>query len=700
MTMNNIYSKLRLKNIKNYYMLIFCIILSIILATSYAVMFFSPTVQNILPVKGDSRKQAYFIFGIAIIGCALFTTYASSLFFRYKGRETGVLLSLGAKKSQIEKALFTELSLITFISSLIGLGLSIPVSFGIWKLFQIFIIDTKEMIYHIGWTGIILGVVFCLFVTLCIFIMGVKFIKRTDIIDIINEHRKCETVKDVRPWYGIVGSILVFVGILLGYGIPELTINYLNYRMPPIWNITFLLSAFGIYMSITYAVIHSKKGKNPKKYYKNIIPKSMMKFMGRQTVKSMCTISFLIAGALFAAFYSPTIISGLFYSIDNNPVDYSFYYKAAENQIKKDEIYSLAQKYHVNITHYDEVPSASLIVDGTRANFMDNGKIAYDYFDKISYGEFFSESDFNKVSGQNVDVRPGEYLTIIGFESAESIHERFHDLSKITNPVTSVSEKINSAGTITFQPFVKMGTTKYVISDEDYKRHTKNLPVENFENFVLFNVENPDKTYAFANELKNEIVKRSSMETAVSPYYDEYGKKLAEEKGEEYCYAKGHVELSPDNNQLYQDWKYYPSFGVLDRQDLIKNVSVFLMLFIYITIICFTAAGIISYTRSLTIAINNKTLFHDLKRLGASNKHIEKCIKIQLQKIFTIPTIVGSTAIYLFYFLILYGNSGGNITASEYMALGIDLGIVLAASLFMYLIYKLSFRKVKNIVEI
>ncbi len=39
---------------------------------------------------------------------------------------------------------------------------------------------------------------------------------------------------------------------------------------------------------------------------------------------------------------------------------------------------------------------------------------------------------------------------------------------------------------------------------------------ENFENFILFNVKNPNETYSFANDLKNEIIKRSSEEMAVS----------------------------------------------------------------------------------------------------------------------------------------------------------------------------------------
>lgn len=61
------------------------------------------------------------------------------------------------------------------------------------------------------------------------------------------------------------------------------------------------------------------------------------------------------------------------------------------------------------------------------------------------------------------------------------------------------------------------------------------------------------------------------------------------------------------------------------------------MLFIYIAIVCFGAAGIITYTGSITIAINSKTLFDDLKRLGANKEYINNCIKAQLKKMGLTP---------------------------------------------------------------
>ena len=63
---------------------LFCNFISLMLISAYAAMMFSPTVLDILPEGGDSRKQMYAIFVLSLFGCVVFTIYAASLFFRKK----------------------------------------------------------------------------------------------------------------------------------------------------------------------------------------------------------------------------------------------------------------------------------------------------------------------------------------------------------------------------------------------------------------------------------------------------------------------------------------------------------------------------------------------------------------------------------------------------------------------------------------
>ncbi|WP_131006157.1 FtsX-like permease family protein [Clostridioides difficile] len=702
MTINKLYSKLRAYNWKNYTTLFFCIILSVVLVTSYALIYFSPTIQNILPTGGDSRKQATMIFSVAILGCAVFTTYASSLFLKFKSKEIGIFMALGTDKKKLKKLLFSEILLISIVCCFLGLILSIPVSFGIWKIFQLVIIDTREMTYHFGTQGFIYGFIFSIFVTLCIFILSVKFINRTNIIDILNDQRISEPIQDVNDWYGILGIIFIILGIFLGYLVPSLTINKLNYRLPYVWSFTYLLSLIGIYMIMTYIVVHAKRGKHPEKYYKNIISTSMMRFMGRQTVKNMCVISFLIAGALFAVFYVPNMVTGIYDTLKNNPIDYTFTYNQRDKQVSKKDIEQLADKHNIKIQNYMEIPSIELIVDGVESIYHKDGTIEKIYMKKSSYDMFFNSKDFSKLIGKPITIKNGEYLAVVnkGNENQDYKYTKF-----ISSPVTEKEIPFRYAGKLIFNGsfFQNRSMNAYVLNEEDYKSFTKDLSIKNYNNSILFNVDKD--TYAFANDLKKEIIKRTSKEMGMFSGYDEYVKKRYESTGrkyfmdEEYPSGEGHLKLDPDNNQLYLNWKYYPNFKILQSQDMIKNMAVFLMLFIYVAIICFTAVGIIAYTRGVTIAINHKQVFMDLNRLGANNDYIKFCIRNQLKKVFSYPLIAGSFLIYLFNFMIMLNNDG-RIVNSEVNALLINLGFIGICGVYMYLIYLLTYKKFKKIIGI
>ena len=77
-------SRLRRTNQKQAALYLFCNFISLMLMTAYSGLMFSPTVQDIFPPGGDSRKQLYAIFVLALFGCVIFTIYAASLFFPQK----------------------------------------------------------------------------------------------------------------------------------------------------------------------------------------------------------------------------------------------------------------------------------------------------------------------------------------------------------------------------------------------------------------------------------------------------------------------------------------------------------------------------------------------------------------------------------------------------------------------------------------
>ena len=154
-----LYAGLRRRNRRQYALLAFCDFISVLLITSYAAIICSPTILRMLPEGGDSRKQLYMIFALAVIGCAAFTLYAGSLFFRFKSREMGTFMALGAPRALLRRALYQELALISALSCGAGAALGLPAALGVWRLFRLFLVDTGDMAFRIGWGGASRGII-------------------------------------------------------------------------------------------------------------------------------------------------------------------------------------------------------------------------------------------------------------------------------------------------------------------------------------------------------------------------------------------------------------------------------------------------------------------------------------------------------------------------------------------------------------
>ena len=138
-----------------------------------------------------------------------------------------------------------------------------------------------------------------------------------------------------------------------------------------------------------------------------------------------------------------------------------------------------------------------------------------------------------------------------------------------------------------------------------------------------------------------------------------------------------------------------PQFQIMDKNDMLKNMAVFFMMFLFIAIICLVAAMIICYTRCMTIAANNGYVFTDLRRLGGSSDFLEKEIKSQAVKVFSVPYITGAGVMCILYTLIMYGNDG-KISANEMYGLLVCYGIVLILSGIIYLLYRMTSKKMAD----
>ncbi len=706
-TFSQIYASLRRGNRKQYLLLSGCCFFSVLLITAYLCMMRSPTVLSVLPEGGDSRKQVMMIFALTAVGCGVFTTYASGLFFRQKSRETGIFLALGVSKKQLRNELAKELALLSSGSCLAGAALGAPLALCLWQIFRLCIVDSEEMPLRFDAEAYIPALAFSVFVIAMLFIMGMRFISRTDIIGILQESHKSEPVRDVPSWFGAGGIALTLGGAFLGYIMPSVFVLGLHWYAPEGLTAIFYLPALaGLYMILLHTVVNGwRRGGNR---YRHIISTSMMKFQGRQTVRNMLVMSLLIAGAYFGSFYVPMLGAGAMLDYDSRPVDYVYNYRADQPIPGRAEAEGLAERYGVEITSWSEGAGAVLGVDGM-AHIETETPVGVTYtkeYRKLLAGcTFLPESAYNSLTGDNVDVKPGMVAGIMD-DSGNGNGMFGGGATHITNAVTGKEMDVTPTGE---KLSYGMLFGNFVMDDGDYAYMTEGLPLNWFENFVFFNV--AEDSYDFSKALFNMIVDCSGTEVLQFDAYDQVEELLAERSGEAYSYSRENIQSSlgePPLDAAQRDssgfrlyWKYMPKFRILDKNDFLRTTAVFLMLFIFIAIVCFAAVFVIGFTRCMTIALVNFRVYEDLRRLGASDAFLYKEVRGQVMKVFLVPAIAGTSIIYLFYLMIMYFNGDPyGITRSEAAGLCSCLVLIFAVSMLVYLVYRMTRRKVCHALRI
>ena len=224
-TMKQLEQKLQKADRRQAALYLFCNFIALMLITAYSAMMVSPTVLTVLPEGGDSRKQVVMIFVLAFFGCMVFTIYAASLFFRKKSRQLGVLMALGASRKRLAPGLFREVFTLSGSSSLLGIAAGFPFVWMLWNLFRIFLVDSPEMVLRFDFRCLFISFLFLLAVIGFSCITAWKYLKKTNIMDVVHEEHKNEPVRELGRWCGPVGIFLLLAGAVLGYSAPGLYQN-------------------------------------------------------------------------------------------------------------------------------------------------------------------------------------------------------------------------------------------------------------------------------------------------------------------------------------------------------------------------------------------------------------------------------------------------------------------------------------------
>lgn len=698
MTMLNLFTKLKKYNKGNYRQFSFCYALSVILVSTLTLFMLSPFVQSRLPIGGDSRKMLYMVYAVAVLGCVLFIIYATGLFLRFKSREVGIFMALGTPKRVLAKTLTKEIVLLILKLGIAGIIIGGVIAFVFGKVYEGFVQSATGDSFSLPLTGFIGSFLFVT-ITVCIVMgMAVRFLKRANLIEILNEERRTEPIKkNVDTKYLVWGIILIAVGLLGGLIIPYIVSTMLKRSLSSFPYIFYVLVFIGLYRVMVYSIAVHKKGRHPQKYYKNLISFGMMKFQGISVVRNMLIVTLLIAGSLFAIFFSATnLIQGLG-SAASEANDISYRYLGDAEKLTQEQVEKLAEDYQVGIDNYREAEFLRLLGSGvSRENYDKSGKLIEEYRKQDYIKNFISADEFERVTGIAVNVQPGMYQYI----SREGNNENYwflpDDLDLVQNPDSGLQKPLSYAGTVEYSSFFyhygQDGNANYILNDEDYTELEKGLSDEMHMTHILFDLSDTGDTYGFSKDLYARYCNSVSDSMKKMSAYDEY----REATDSEYSYSEP-VEIEPERLGMEIDWKYAPVFVPIQEKSFVQSYATLLLIFIFVAIVCLVSAGVIGYTRSITVAIKSKSVLMDVKKLGADRTYLNRVLKEQVTKVYVLPTIVAAVLMFVYYTLTLWQNDG-TITLNEYPMIAVNVLTCLAVCIYQYVLYRYSLKKAGKVI--
>lgn len=241
-----------------------------------------------------------------------------------------------------------------------------------------------------------------------------------------------------------------------------------------------------------------------------------------------------------------------------------------------------------------------------------------------------------------------------------------------------------------------------VLDNADYDLISEGLTDDWRGRFAAFNADGKD-SYPFAVAFYHLFISSFDQSCERVSFYDRVQKIRENEEGLEYWgdtdeMTKISYELS-DSFTFRTYWVYMPSFRILNQNDYLRNMAVMFMMFLFIFIVCMITALVVCHTRCQSIALNNRYIFDDLKKLGASPAFLDKEVRSQCTNVFKMPTFVGTAAMFLLYAMILYANDG-RMLKTEWAAMGLCLCIIAMIIAVIYTVYRSTVKVIKEQLKI
>ncbi|CUO16868.1 FtsX-like permease family protein [Clostridium perfringens] len=560
------------------------------------------------------------ISGISVfISCVLggLILYANNFLVKKRKKELGIYMTLGMGKNKISKILTYETALVGIISLVVGLGVGIIVSQGISafasKLFEVSLSNYKFLLSTdaILKTVLYFGIIFIL-----VMIFNTFVISKYKLIDMLTAAKKNEDIKIKNP---ILTAIIFFISLgLLGVAY-KLVIKVGLNPTDSMFLVSIVLGILGtllLFFSLAGFVLYVLQ-KN-----KNVYLKGLNIFVLRQ-MNSKINTNFLSMTVICLMLFLTisTLATGLSFKnalekgLENTtPFDASAtYYIDEDSKIKtaEESIRELGFKFNPEdkIVSYNEYKLEKTNLESL-LNKNAEGKNIKDIVEAMTYKRtnaisISSYNDIRALSGEkSVSLANNEVL----------ISSNLGEVENTLKNILKNNEKIEIDG-----KEYKIANNALIGEGKVIKEAFESTGMTN--NFFTLIV--PDNIVSnlkpIANKININFPKNSNEEERVQKLFNEYRDGVVDSS--KYGFVNGYTKA-----RIYED------------NNGMTNIVLFIG--IYLGVIFLISSTAVLALQQLSEASDSIDRYKSLRRIGVSQKMINKSIFTQVSIYFGLPLVV------------------------------------------------------------
>ena len=659
------YSKIAFKNVKksfkDYTIYFFTLMLAVCIFYTFNSIE-SQKAMSELTSSGESYVEilskviSYVSVFIAFILGSLIL-YANNFLVKKRNKELGIYMTLGMSKNKISKILILETIIVGILSLISGLILGLIFSQGlsilVVKLFGLkmstysFVISGKAMIKTVLYFGIMF---------LLVMIFNSFVISKYKIIDLLTVGRKTEEVKFKSNIVYLITFILCVISLVTAYKL-ILEVGLLGIKDKK-FLISILLGVVGTFLfffSLSGFILYIVK-KNKKIYFKGLnifIVKQINSKVNTNFISMsvICLMLFMTIGMLSTGFsFKNAIESGL---KDSTPYDASANLYIDEGE-KANDIQKSLEYIGVKFNKEDKVVYYDLYTDNKTISEALNLNA-----NMRSLMNYMKLSDYNKIralDNQNaIELNKDEVLITSNYANTLEAIQNYvknNDSIKIENKSYKIKDKKVIEENLKTD-FMKDNMITVIVNDDV----CDNMTLISSNVNVNFVGEGKEKR---ESDFTNKIYSYKTTDTD----YDKIGFVLGASRTEIYESNKG-------------------------------MTTIVLFIGIYIGIVFLISSMAVLALQQLSEASDSIDRYKSLKRLGASEKDINKTIFIQTLVYFSLPVVLA-------FIHSVIGIKVANDFVSVYNKPDIMGSSLITAVIFMivYIIYfYITYSGYKNIVK-